>query len=197
MRIDRKWHEDYMDRYRAALFDTDVFNSCLQLRDLAIEVKTRGGKLMLAGNGASAVIASHAAGDFTKQAGVTAVTFHDPNLITMMANDYGYDQWVSRSIEAYHRPGDAVVLISSSGSSRNIVAAAIHAAKIRLPVVTLTGFEANNPLKSHGSINFWLDSRAYNVIENTHMIWLTTVVDMLVGNAEYSVSPQGNAGAHS
>jgi D-sedoheptulose 7-phosphate isomerase len=37
-------------------------------------------------------------------------------------------------------------------------------------------------------IGFWVDSRAYNVVECTHMIWLTTVIDMLVGVAEYKVS---------
>ena len=187
MKIDRKWHQDYMDRYRAALFDTDVFDLCQQLRDLALQVKSRHGKLMLAGNGASAAIAAHAAGDFTKQGGVTAVTFHDPAFITMMANDYGYEHWVSRTIETYHGPDDAVVLISSSGSSPNMVNAAIRAVELGLSLATFFGFDFSNPLKKHGSINFWLDSRAYNVIENTHMIWLTTVIDMLVGQAEYSV----------
>jgi D-sedoheptulose 7-phosphate isomerase len=55
-------------------------------------------------------------------------------------------------------------------------------------VVTFTGFSPENKLKAEGDINFWLDSKAYNIIECTHMIWMTLVVDMIVGNAEYSAS---------
>ena len=176
-----------MARYRQALFDTDFFESLIELRDLCKAVKHRRGKLMIAGNGASAAIASHVAGDLTKQAGVTAMTFHDPDLITMMANDHGYEYWVAKCIEAYHRSGDVVILISSSGRSKNIINAAKTAKSLSLPVVAFYGFERNGPLLADSDLQFWLDSKAYNVIENTHSIWLTTVIDMLVGIAEYSV----------
>lgn len=185
--IDRNWYNDYVSLYRQAL-ETDAFDWCLQMRDLAQKTADSGGRLILAGNGASAAIASHAAGDFTKQGKIPAMTFHDPDLITMMANDYGYEQWVAESIQALHGPNDAVVLISSSGRSPNIVNAAERAKQLQLPVVTFSGFVADNPLKQIGDINFWLESRAYNIIENTHSIWITTVIDMLVGEAEYSVS---------
>ena len=186
--IDRDWYEDYFARYREALFSHDVFNECIALRDLAINVRTNGGKLMIAGNGASAAIASHVAGDFTKQAKVPAMTFHDPDLITMMANDYGYENWVSESVQAYAQPNDALILISSSGRSPNIVNAAARGKDLGLPVVAFSGFAANNPLAQSSTLSFWLDSKAYNIIENTHSIWLTTVIDMCIGQAEYSVS---------
>lgn len=185
--IDQRWFDDYLDRYRRAFETTEVFEKCLQLRELAIKVRDTGGKLMIAGNGASASIASHAAADFTKQGKVPAMTFHDPDWITMMANDFGYDRWVAESIRAYHTSNDAVVLISSSGSSQNIINAAKQALDMEVPVVTFSGFEKSNPLAQLGHINFWLDSRAYNIIENIHSIWITTVIDMLIGSAEYSV----------
>jgi D-sedoheptulose 7-phosphate isomerase len=109
-------------------------------------------------------------------------------LITAYANDYGYEMWVSNAIESYAVEGDVIVLISSSGRSKNLVNAAIKAKQLGLTVVTFTGFANDNPLKSQGHINFWLESKAYNIIECTHMIWITTVVDMLIGKAEYSVS---------
>jgi D-sedoheptulose 7-phosphate isomerase len=143
---------------------------------------------LLAGNGASAAIVSHAATDFTKQAGVRSQCFTDSSLITAFANDYGYENWVAKAIEFYFIEGDAVILISSSGRSKNIVNAAKLAKEKGLKVITFTGFESNNPLKLLGDVNFWLDSKAYNVIECTHMIWITTVVDMIIGKAEYNVS---------
>ena len=55
-----------------------------------------------------------------------------------------------------------------------------------LPVVTFTGFKPDNPLKQEGELNFWVDSKAYNVVENTHQIWLLMVCDLIIGKAEYS-----------
>ena len=79
-----------------------------------------------------------------------------------------------------------VILISSSGSSKNMVNAAQTAIKLGMDVVTFTGFDIDNPLKQEGSINFWLDSQAYNIVENTHQIWMLMVCDLIIGKAEYS-----------
>ncbi len=185
--IDRKWYEEYYERYRKALFEHDMFEICLELKAWTSTVKSNGGKLIFAGNGASATIASHAAGDFTKQAGIPATTFHDPGLLTMMSNDFGYEQCLAQCVDAFCHPKDLVVLISSSGTSKNMLNAGAEVRSIGAKLVTFTGFEPDNPLKSMGDLNFWLPSRAYNIIENTHSIWLTTVIDMHVGTAEYSV----------
>jgi D-sedoheptulose 7-phosphate isomerase len=181
------WLDDYFARFRPA-FDPAVYATLVRFRDLAVAVRSRGGKLIFAGNGASASIASHGAVDFTKQAKVRAVDFNEPNLITAFANDYGYEHWVARALDCYADPGDAVVLISVSGASPNIVQAARHARELGLPVVTFTGKRTDNPLRSLGDVNFWIGSAAYNVVEAIHMLWLTTVIDMVVGRAEYSVN---------
>ena len=46
----------------------------------------------------------------------------------------------------------------------------------------------DNPLGAASDINFWVDSRSYNIVECTHMIWLTATVDLLIGASEYSVA---------
>ena len=53
-------------------------------------------------------------------------------------------------------------------------------------VVTLSGFDEDNPLNKLGDINFWVDSKAYNFVENIHQIWLLAIVDLLIGKREYS-----------
>ena len=78
----------------------------------------------LAGNGASAAIASHLANDITKSIGCRAHTFHDPAHITCFANDYGYEKWLAESIKNFVDENDVVILISSSGRSENILFAA-------------------------------------------------------------------------
>ena len=140
---------------------------------------------MFGGNGASASLAEHAAVDFTKQGKVRSVTFHDATLMTCFANDYGYDQWLARAIEHYGDEGDAVVLISVSGASPSVVNAARDARERGLAVVTFTGRERDNPLAQLADIGFWVDSDAYNVVENIHSIWVTATIDFLIGKAVY------------
>ena len=186
--VDKNWYLDYLNRYQTALLETDVYEQCSSLCEIALKVKATGNKFMIAGNGASAAIASHVAADMTKQASVPSMTFHDADLITMMANDHGFTHWVAKSIEAFQQPGDAVILISSSGTSANMINAANTALDLGLHLTTVVGFNSEGVLGRMGNISFSLNSRAYNVIENIHCIWLTTVVDMLVGTAEYSVA---------
>lgn len=181
------WITDYFARYNAA-FDAGVYDLLIAFRDLAISVRERRGKLMFAGNGASASISAHGAVDFTKQGKVRSVDFNEPNLITAFSNDYGYENWIARALEAYADEGDACVLTSVSGASPNIVAAAEYARERGLSIVSFTGKSPDNPLRQRSDIGFWIDSNAYNVVECVHMIWLTTVIDMVVGKAEYPVN---------
>jgi D-sedoheptulose 7-phosphate isomerase len=182
------WLADYLARYQRSIFVADVRARLVAFHDLAVAIRDRKRKLMFAGNGASASIASHGAVDFTKQGRVRSVDFNEPNLITAFSNDYGFPAYLAKAVEFYADDGDAAVLISVSGRSPNVLEAARYAKGRSLPVVSFTGSDSDNPLRTLSDISFWVDSRAYNIVECTHMIWLTTVVDMLVGKAEYSVS---------
>lgn len=185
---DKEFLIEYYEKYRKAIFDQDVSEILLECKSAFLEANKKNKQILFAGNGASASIASHAALDFTKQGKVKSMAFNDDALITAFANDYGYEEWVQKAIEYYGVEGDVAVLISSSGTSKNIVNAAAKAKKMGLTVVTFSGFKQNNPLMSIGDINFWVDSEAYNIIESTHQIWLLTVVDLIIGKAEYSVT---------
>lgn len=184
---DDQWLEDYFARFQPA-FDPSVYPSLIAFRDLCKTVRDRGGKLMFAGNGASASIAAHGRVDFSKQGKVRSLDFNEPNLITCFANDFGYDNWMAKALEHFANPQDVVVLISVSGRSPSVVSAAKYARGRSLPVVSFTGSAPDNPLRELSDISFYFESRAYNVVEAVHMMWLTTVVDMLVGKAEYSVT---------
>ena len=72
------------------------------------------------------------------------------------------------------------------GNSKNMINAAQTAKQLGMDVITFTGFKKDNPLKQEGDLNFWLDSHAYNIVENTHQIWLLMVCDLIIGKAEYS-----------
>jgi len=177
---------DYLNRYKQSLFETDVSDKLIEMKQKLLKIKKVGNKVIIAGNGGSAAMASHVAVDFTKQGGIRTVNFNEADLITCFANDYGFEHWVEKAVEFYGDEGDTVILISSSGSSKNMVNAAQTAKKLGMSVITFTGFAFDNPLKQEGDLNFWIDSKAYNIIENTHQIWLLMVCDLIIGKAEYS-----------
>ena len=52
-------------------------------------------------------------------------------------------------------------------------------------IITFTGIDKYNPVAKHGDINFWINSKAYNYIENIHQVWLLTIVDLIIGKTEY------------
>jgi len=139
-----------------------------------------GKKIILVGNGGSAAMASHVAVDFTKAAGIRAINFNEADLITCFSNDYGYEYWVAKALEAYADPGDLAVLISSSGKSPNIVKGAEKAKNIGASVITVSGFLSGNPLRKLGDLNLWVDSSDYNIVEMTHHVWLVAIIDYLI-----------------
>ncbi len=148
--------------------------------ELMQQSHTNGGKSIFVGNGGSAAMASHLSVDLTKAAGMRAINFNEADLLTCFANDYGYENWVARALEAYADSNDLVVLISSSGNSKNIINGVAQARTMGLPVITLSGFKSENPLRTLGDINFWCDSEAYNVVEMTHHVWLLAIVDFII-----------------
>ncbi len=181
-------YESYFTKYKKLAFNDDIYASLDDFKELALKVKTLDAKMLFAGNGASAAISAHAAVDFTKQAKVRGITFNEADLITCYSNDYGYENWMSEAIKSYYKSNDVVVLTSVSGESPSIINAAITSRELGLKVVTFSGRSSSNSLKSYGDINFWVDSDAYNIVECIHMIWVTTVIDAIVGKAEYEVS---------
>ena len=103
-----------------------------------------GGKVISCGNGGSMSDAMHFAEELTgryrdDRPPIAAMAVSDPGHLSCTANDYGYEQVFARYVEAHARPGDALVAISTSGRSPNVLRAA-EAAKARdTLVVALTG----------------------------------------------------------
>lgn len=184
----QKFLREYFDLYRQAIFDESIWPQLIEMKDILVDCNNKGHRTIFVGNGGCVGISSHAAVDFTKQGGITAINFNEPGLITCFANDYGYEEWVARALDFYAHPGDVVVLMSVSGESANLVNGAAYARDHGMKVITFTGHKPDNALQSHGHLNFRVESMAYNVVECTFQVWLLAVVDLIIGKAEYSVS---------
>ena len=106
---------------------------------------TGGGKVMACGNGGSAADAQHFAAEFVgrfererPELGAIALTT-DSSILTAIANDYNFDHIFSKQVRALGQPGDVLLAISTSGNSRNVLAAIEAAHERDLVVVALTG----------------------------------------------------------
>ena len=182
---EKEFIKDYIQLYKDSLINNDVSDKLIYLKDQLLKIKKNNRKVIIAGNGGSAAIASHVCVDFTKQGGIRSVNFNEADLITCFANDFGYENWLEKSLEFYADKKDLVILISSSGKSQNIINAVNKAKKLDLFVVSFTGFEKDNIISKSSNLNFWVNSKAYNVIENIHQIWLLMACDLIIGKTVY------------
>jgi D-sedoheptulose 7-phosphate isomerase len=168
-----------------SLSQTD-FESLEKISRSLVSINKKKRKVIIFGNGGSAAISSHFSVDLTKNAKIRCINFNEASLLTCFSNDYGYHKVYSKALEFYADRGDVVIIISSSGKSKNMLEAAKICKKKKLLLYTLTGFSDKNPLKKMGDINLWVNSKAYNIIENIHQIWLLSIVDRIIGKTEYS-----------
>ena len=145
-------------------------------------IKKNNKKILIFGNGGSSAIASHFAVDLTKNAGVRCLPISDVDLITCFANDFGFENWIKNAIKYYYNAGDLVILISSSGCSKNMLNAADYCNKNMIRLITLTGFDKKNLLSKKGNINFWVNSKKYNFVELAHLTSLLSIVDNFIEN---------------
>ena len=131
------------------------------------------------GNGGSAGIASHFCTDLLKTLQLPAATFSDSNILTCFGNDYGYDKVFSSPLQVNMSENDLLVAISSSGQSENILNACKVAQKKGARIITLSGFDSDNPLRQMGDLNFWINAHDYGLVETAHFFLLHTIIDSL------------------
>jgi len=187
---DKQFLTDYFHSYgKLVQVSPDLVKDLVKFAQNLRKIRDKGNKVIIVGNGGSAAIASHFSVDLTKNAGIRCVNFNEADLITCFANDYGFDDWIKHAVRLYGDEGDIFIAISSSGKSRDIINGCISARENNFSkIVTFSGFDENNSLRDCGDLNFWVDSRAYNFVENIHQFWLLSIVDLIIGKSEYQVS---------
>ncbi len=116
------------------------------LCEAAVAALQGGGKIMLCGNGGSSCDAAHAAGELVgwfehkERPGYAAVALgHQVPALTAVANDSGYEQVFAREVEAIGKPGDLLIGITTSGGSKNVVAAMAKAKEMGIRSAVLCG----------------------------------------------------------
>lgn len=137
--------------------------------ELAVRLRA-GGRLLVAGNGGSAAEAQHLAaelvGRYREDRGAySAIALNaETSSLTAIGNDYGFAEVFARQVRAHARPGDLVLLLSTSGRSRNLIEAARSAERIGATTWALTG-EGPNPLSQACGDAICLDGASPHVQE--------------------------------
>lgn len=111
--------------------------------DIMAECLSTGGKIISCGNGGSLCDATHFAEELTgrfrcNRRPLPAMSINDPAYFTCVGNDFSFEEIFSRSVEAFGKPGDVLLAISTSGTSKNILMAAEAARKAGMKVIGLT-----------------------------------------------------------
>ena len=143
--------------------------------------KMKNFKVFFLGNGGSAAIAMHMTADYMKNGKMMTGSLY---VITCLSNDYGYENVFSKQFEYLECNNILLVAISSSGKSENIINAVEIAKRKNAKVITLTGFEPDNPVRSMGDVNIYVPSQKYGIVESIHNFILQEVVDLM--KEEYS-----------
>ncbi|MBG0741222.1 SIS domain-containing protein [Paeniglutamicibacter antarcticus] len=135
-----------------------------------------GQRLLTAGNGGSAAEAQHLTAELVgrfdaEREPFSAIALHaETSAMTAIGNDYGYDQVFARQVRAHGRPGDVLILISTSGRSPNLLEAVKAAREVGVTSWALTG-RGPNPLTRSSDDSVAVDALPANAQEG-HLIAL-------------------------
>ena len=184
---DKEFVKKYLEDFSTLVKPNgEIIEKINTIKNILIETKKNNSKIMIFGNGGSAAIASHVSVDLTKNANIRCANYNEADLITCFSNDYGYDRWIEKTVDFYGDEKDVIILISSSAKSKNMLNACKAAKNKKMSkIITLTGHDKDNPLSKLGDINLWINSKAYNFVENVHQLWLLTLCDLIIGKREY------------
>ena len=139
-----------------------------------------GNKILLCGNGGSAADSQHIAAEFIgrfklERESLAAIALTtDSSILTALANDYSYEAVFSRQLEGLGRTGDVLVAISTSGNSRNVIAAVHKAKQLGIKVVGLTG-KSGGELKNLSHLVFCVNSEKTPRIQEMHIAALHAI----------------------
>lgn len=163
-----------------ASFGPETLKVLGEIAQRMIDAFKRGNKILLCGNGGSAADAQHIAAEFVgrfkrerKSLPAIALTT-DTSILTALANDYSYDLIFARQVEGLGKKGDVLIAISTSGTSKNIIAAARKAKELGLTVVGFSG-KSGRELQKVSDLIFLAGSEKTPHVQEMHITALHAI----------------------
>ncbi|GAB6898257.1 D-sedoheptulose-7-phosphate isomerase [Kineosporia succinea] len=170
------WVEEHLDDLAGGLGSLRRDAAVLQAwgRRLA-ETFRAGGRVLAAGNGGSAAEAQHLTAELVgrflaERRPLSALCLSaETSSLTALVNDYGADEMFARQVQAHGRTGDVLVLLSTSGRSPNVLAAAARAKECGITVWALTG-PPGSPLAEIADEAFCVDATSTAAVQEVHLM---------------------------
>lgn len=158
------------------IIDSKIYEVLFEVGDLISESISKGGKLMICGNGGSAADAQHLAAEFlirltsdVNRQGIPAISLaQDTSTLTACLNDYGPDEIFKRVMASLAKKGDILLAISTSGNSSNIVEALKYAKSQGIYSLGFLGGDGGEAIKYCDSI-FLVPSKVTARIQESHI----------------------------
>lgn len=171
----KKNSEDYLEN-SLKVFKTNKLHldTIIKISNLCINSIENGNKILFCGNGGSASDANHLAAEIVgrfllDRQPLPAVSLSsNPAVLTALSNDFGYQYVFSKQVEAIGKKDDVIFLISTSGSSENIIEAARESKKRGIKTVIFTGSNVNF-LERYSDFIINVDSDIAAFIQQSHI----------------------------
>jgi D-sedoheptulose 7-phosphate isomerase len=174
----------HLDAVHRALDDLDL-PAVERVAASLVDVLKRHGRVLVAGNGGSAAHAQHFSAELVgryrdpHREPCSAIALHaDTSSLSAVANDFGWDEVYARQIRAHGRPGDALLAISTSGASTNLLRAATIADRLGIAVLALTG-PAPNRLADCARAAVCVSAAATPTVQEVHQVVVHMLCDCI------------------
>ncbi|MDD5011184.1 MAG: SIS domain-containing protein [Phycisphaerae bacterium] len=176
-----------MHRKMLDALEADGIGTIEKIAKIIIKSTEKGGTLYICGNGGSAADAQHIAGEFVgrflkNRKALPAVALStDTSVITSIANDYGFDSIFEKQVEGLVKKQDCLWALSTSGSSPNIIKAAMLAKKRGAKIVAFTG-KKNSKLEKIADACFLAEADKSFAVQEIHQIAYHIICGLVEGH---------------
>jgi D-sedoheptulose 7-phosphate isomerase len=179
------------DYFRQLAADTERIESIAAAGLVLSRCLQQGGTVLACGNGGSMCDAIHLAEELSgrfraDRRPLAGLALSDPGHLTCVANDQGFEQVFARSVEALGKPGDVLVVFSTSGSSPNVVLAASTARRLQMDVVAVTG-KPDSAVQHEATVTVVTPAGAWSDrVQELHTLVLHTLIEIVERALELS-----------
>lgn len=185
--------KNYITKYldeslKVAKIQNNLIDQIENITELILKSLKAGNKLLICGNGGSASDSQHFAAEFVgrfkndkKPLAAIALTT-DSSILTSIGNDYGFEYIFSKQVEALGKKDDVLIVISTSGSSPNIINALIEGKNKGLLTISFVGNNKES-IESLSDIYITIPSEETGVVQQAHI----TLLQVIAGAVEYSL----------
>jgi len=166
------------------IVNSDLVDEIDKAAKIIINTYKNGGKILICGNGGSAADSQHVAGELINKfrinrrpLGAIALST-DSSVITSIGNDFSFDEIFKKQVEGNGKSGDVLIGISTSGNSKNVIAAVEMAKRIGMKTIALTG-RSGGKLKDVADMCLKVPSDDTPRIQESHIMILHIMCDII------------------